>query len=72
MGHIMLKTIIRARDELQANPNVSQGMLLYGEGWDFGEVSGGARGANASALRLGGTGIGCFNDRCVLQTYNAL
>lgn len=66
MGHIMLKTITRARDELQTNPNVSQDMLLYGEGWDFGEVVEGARGPNASALRLSGTGIGCFNDRYVL------
>ncbi len=36
---------------------------MYGEGWDFGEVQGNARGVNATQLNMGGTGIGTFNDR---------
>jgi pullulanase len=36
---------------------------LIGEGWDFGEVAGGARFVQASQLSLNGSGIGTFNDR---------
>lgn len=36
---------------------------LYGEGWDFGEVAGNARGVNATQKNMAGTGIGTFNDR---------
>ena len=38
-------------------------IYLYGEGWDFGEVSLNQRGINASQLNMYGTGIGSFNDR---------
>jgi pullulanase/glycogen debranching enzyme len=38
-------------------------IYLYGEGWDFGEVAGNARGENATQLNVGGLGIGTFNDR---------
>jgi len=38
-------------------------IYVYGEAWDFGEVGGGARGANASQANIGGTGLGAFNDR---------
>jgi pullulanase/glycogen debranching enzyme len=38
-------------------------IYLYGEGWDFGEVSKNSRGLNASQHNLAGTGIGSFNDR---------
>jgi pullulanase-type alpha-1,6-glucosidase len=38
-------------------------ILLYGEGWDFGEVAGNGRGQNATQLNLGGTGIATFSDR---------
>jgi pullulanase-type alpha-1,6-glucosidase len=36
---------------------------MYGEGWDFGEMAGGARGRNATQANVAGTGIGAFNDR---------
>jgi hypothetical protein len=66
MGHMMKSTLLRVKEALaEAFPNTAADMLLYGEGWDFGEVFGGARGPNASASRMSGTGIGCFNDRYV-------
>jgi pullulanase len=37
--------------------------LIYGEGWDFGEVAHNGRGVNATQLNLRGTGIATFNDR---------
>lgn len=65
MGHMMKRTMLRVQAALTAElPDRPDGILLYGEGWDFGEVFGGARGPNASAARMSGTGIGCFNDRC--------
>ncbi len=36
---------------------------LVGEGWNFGEVAGGARFVQASQLSLNGTGIATFSDR---------
>ncbi|MFL6682515.1 MAG: alpha-1,6-glucosidase domain-containing protein, partial [Burkholderiaceae bacterium] len=36
---------------------------LIGEGWNFGEVAGGARFVQASQRSLNGTGIGTFSDR---------
>ena len=36
---------------------------MYGEGWDFGEVAGGARFIQARQLELAGSGIGSFSDR---------
>ena len=38
-------------------------ILMYGEGWDFGEVSGNKRGVNATQSNMAGSGIGTFNDR---------
>jgi pullulanase-type alpha-1,6-glucosidase len=38
-------------------------IIVYGEGWDVGEVAGNARGQNATQLNLGGAGIATFNDR---------
>lgn len=40
-----------------------QEVLCYGEGWDFGEVAGGARFTQATQQALAGTGIGTFDDR---------
>jgi len=37
--------------------------VLYGEGWNFGEVAGDARFVQATQANLAGTGIGTFNDR---------
>lgn len=38
-------------------------IVLYGEGWEFGEVAGDARFVQATQVRLAGTGIGTFDDR---------
>ena len=38
-------------------------VILYGEGWEFGEVAGDRRFAQASQRNLAGTGIATFNDR---------
>ncbi|GAA1694258.1 hypothetical protein GCM10009830_47600 [Glycomyces endophyticus] len=38
-------------------------VLLYGEGWDFGEVAGDALFEQATQANMAGTGIGTFNDR---------
>jgi pullulanase len=37
-------------------------ILLYGEGWNFGEVADGARFVQATQRNMAGTGIGTFND----------
>lgn len=60
MGHHMVSDMVAVRDALQA---IDPSIYVYGEGWDFGEVAGGARGVNATQLNLAGTGIGTFNDR---------
>ncbi|MDW8352349.1 MAG: pullulanase-type alpha-1,6-glucosidase [Anaerolineae bacterium] len=68
MGHHMLRNMRAARAMLDALTPERDGvdgraLLLYGEGWDFGEVANNRRGVNASQLNLAGTGIGSFNDR---------
>jgi len=68
MGHHMLRNMQAVRaalDELTLTRDGVDGrrILLYGEGWNFGEVYGDARGRNASQRNLGGSGIGSFNDR---------
>ena len=68
MGHIMLRTILRARDALAALTVERDGVdgrsiYLYGEGWDYAEVERNRVGKNASQLNLAGTGVGSFNDR---------
>ncbi len=68
MGHHMVSTMQRVRralDSLEPSRDGVDGkrMYVYGEAWDFGEVGGGARGANASQSNIGGTGLGAFNDR---------
>lgn len=68
MGHHMKRNLERARDALHALTPERDGVegaaiLLYGEGWDFGEVQGGKRGANATQRNMAGTGIATFNDR---------
>ena len=54
-----------AMERLQARVNAAAGrhVELIGEGWDFGEVAGGARFVQASQLALHGAGIGTFSDR---------
>jgi pullulanase-type alpha-1,6-glucosidase len=68
MGHHLAADVAAARDALRALTLARDGvdgqaLYLYGEGWDFGEVAGNARGVNASQLNLTGLGVGSFNDR---------
>jgi pullulanase-type alpha-1,6-glucosidase len=68
MGHHLLRNMQDVRTGMDALTMADAGVdgkaiLLYGEGWDFGEVAGNARGVNASQQNLGGSGIGSFNDR---------
>lgn len=68
MGHHMLadmQAVRTALDSLTLSKDGVDGrsIYIYGEGWNFGEVAGNARGVNATQLNIGGTGIGAFNDR---------
>ncbi len=68
MGHHMVDNMAAVRAALDALTLDADGVdgpaiYVYGEGWDFGEVQGGARGPNATQLNIGGLGIGSFNDR---------
>ncbi|MBU3059583.1 MAG: DUF3372 domain-containing protein, partial [Pseudomonas indica] len=60
MGHHMRTNLLNA---LQAVRKVDPDIYFYGEGWNFGEVAGNARGINATQRNMAGTGIGTFNDR---------
>jgi pullulanase-type alpha-1,6-glucosidase len=68
MGHLMLRTVRRARDALDRLTLERDGVdgksiYMYGEGWDYAEVERNRVGVNASQKNLAGTGIGSFNDR---------
>lgn len=68
MGHLMKSTVLEAQRRLArltvAQDGVDGGRIyLYGEGWNFGEMVGNARGVNAWQDNLRGSGIGSFNDR---------
>mmetsp|Transcript_37568 Transcript_37568/g.116746 ORF Transcript_37568/g.116746 Transcript_37568/m.116746 type:complete len:561 (+) Transcript_37568:1089-2771(+) len=68
MGHLPLKCMQRCREALDALSVEEHGvdgprLLMYGEGWEFGEVAGGQRGTVSVQRELGGSGIGAFNDR---------
>jgi pullulanase-type alpha-1,6-glucosidase len=68
MGHHMLADMQAVRVALDTLTLARDGVdgksvYLYGEGWNFGEVAGNARGVNAVQQNIGGTGIGVFNDR---------
>ncbi|MFN8379955.1 MAG: pullulanase-type alpha-1,6-glucosidase [Anaerolineae bacterium] len=68
MGHHMLSNMVDVRTmldslTLEADGVDGQSIYVYGEGWNFGEVAGNARGINATQLNIAGTGIGVFNDR---------
>jgi len=60
MGHHMKDDMLAVRAALD---EVDPSIYIYGEGWDFGEVAGNARGVNATQRNMAGTGIGTFNDR---------
>lgn len=73
MGHHPRDNLVAVRaalDEVAANDPQRQAgtdgdpaILLLGEGWDFGEVAGGARFVQATQRELAGTGIATFDDR---------
>ena len=68
MGHHMMSNVEHWRAALDALTPAKDGVdgprvLMYGEGWDFGEVAGNKRGVNATQRNLAGTGVATFNDR---------
>ncbi|MEV0810871.1 pullulanase-type alpha-1,6-glucosidase [Micromonospora sp. NPDC050200] len=68
MGHHPKANILAVRaalDELTPARDGVDGkkILLYGEGWNFGEVANDARFVQATQANMAGTGIGTFNDR---------
>lgn len=68
MGHhsrANMEAVRAALDELTLAEDGVDGasIYLYGEGWDFGEVSGNALFTQATQGQLDGTGIGTFSDR---------
>ncbi|MGI5214767.1 pullulanase-type alpha-1,6-glucosidase [Plantactinospora sp. CA-290183] len=68
MGHHPKANILAVRAALDRLTPARDGVdgtsiLLYGEGWDFGEVAGDARFTQATQANMAGTGIGTFNDR---------
>lgn len=60
MGHHPKENILAVQEAVE---QIDPGFLLYGEGWDFGEVSGDALFEQATQPNMAGTGIGTFNDR---------
>ncbi|GIJ71891.1 pullulanase-type alpha-1,6-glucosidase [Virgisporangium ochraceum] len=68
MGHhpkANMLAVRKALDELTLQRDGVDGkrILLYGEGWDFGEVSGNQRFEQATQRNMAGTGIATFSDR---------
>ncbi|MDG4765567.1 pullulanase-type alpha-1,6-glucosidase [Solwaraspora sp. WMMD406] len=68
MGHHPKANILAVRAALDTLTPARDGVdgrkiLLYGEGWDFGEVAGDARFVQATQLNMAGTGVGTFTDR---------
>ncbi|GLY20386.1 pullulanase-type alpha-1,6-glucosidase [Micromonospora sp. NBRC 101691] len=68
MGHhpkANMLDVRRALDKLTVARDGVDGksILLYGEGWNFGEVANDARFVQATQANMAGTGIGTFNDR---------
>jgi pullulanase-type alpha-1,6-glucosidase len=68
MGHHPKANILAVRAALDRLTLAKDGVdgkriLLYGEGWNFGEVANDARFVQATQANMAGTGIGTFNDR---------
>ncbi len=57
MGHHPRANILAAQAAL------GDDILLYGEGWNFGEIASDARFTQATQVHLAGTGVGTFDDR---------
>ena len=60
MGFHPLPLMKKLKAELA---KIDPSIYLYGEGWNFGEVSNNARFIQTSQLNIAGTGIGTFSDR---------
>ncbi|MEV0169545.1 pullulanase-type alpha-1,6-glucosidase [Streptomyces sp. NPDC050803] len=68
MGHHPKANILAVRKALDALTPEKDGVdgkkiILYGEGWNFGEVADDARFEQATQLNMAGTGIATFSDR---------
>ncbi|WP_330258697.1 pullulanase-type alpha-1,6-glucosidase [Streptomyces murinus] len=68
MGHHPKANILAVRKALDALTLKKDGVdgkkiILYGEGWNFGEVADNARFVQATQANMAGTGIATFSDR---------
>ncbi|MFJ2824304.1 pullulanase-type alpha-1,6-glucosidase [Streptomyces toxytricini] len=68
MGHHPKDNILAVRKALDALTTEKDGVdgkriVLYGEGWNFGEVANDARFVQATQANMAGTGIATFSDR---------
>ncbi|MDH2424921.1 pullulanase-type alpha-1,6-glucosidase [Sphaerisporangium sp. TRM90804] len=68
MGHHPKANMVAVRAALDRLTPARDGVdgkavVLYGEGWNFGEVANDARFVQATQANMAGTGIGTFNDR---------
>ncbi|MET7894824.1 pullulanase-type alpha-1,6-glucosidase [Streptomyces mirabilis] len=68
MGHHPKANILAVRGALDALTPAKDGVdgkkiILYGEGWNFGEVADDARFVQATQKNMAGTGIATFSDR---------
>ncbi|MEC4017211.1 pullulanase-type alpha-1,6-glucosidase [Streptomyces sp. H27-D2] len=68
MGHHPKANILAVRKALDALTPARDGVdgkkiILYGEGWNFGEIADDARFEQATQANMAGTGIATFNDR---------
>ncbi|MEU8590698.1 pullulanase-type alpha-1,6-glucosidase [Streptomyces sp. NPDC048664] len=68
MGHHPKANILAVRKALDGLTPKKDGVdgkkiILYGEGWNFGEVADGARFTQATQANMAGTGVATFSDR---------
>lgn len=68
MGHHPKANILAVRKALDALTAAKDGIdgkkiILYGEGWNFGEIADDARFVQATQKNMAGTGIATFSDR---------
>ncbi|MGJ7419416.1 pullulanase-type alpha-1,6-glucosidase [Streptomyces cinereoruber] len=68
MGHHPKENVLAVRKALDALTVAKDGVdgkaiVLYGEGWNFGEVADDARFVQATQKNMAGTGIATFSDR---------
>ncbi|WP_079187049.1 pullulanase-type alpha-1,6-glucosidase [Streptomyces sp. TSRI0107] len=68
MGHHPKENILAVRKALDALTVAKDGVdgkkiILYGEGWNFGEIADDARFVQATQKNMAGTGIATFSDR---------